>query len=148
MSGAVRVAVGFIVVSHLAIFVCDYTQWVPLIDFVTRHDGSPSDPLNLLPVELVYAAVTAMSFGTVAASFIFAFFFGLGTVQGAAATSCWFHAVWFVHMVWRWDAWRKMMHPSGGMQPEFFLFGHALWTVISLWLAALPTENTPSTKKK
>lgn len=121
----------------------DYTQIVPLIDFVTRADGTASDPLNLLPLELVYAGVTSMSFGTIAVAFLLAAL-GLGPVNFAATLSVVFHGLWVAHMWWNWDAWRAMMHPDGTMQPGFFAFGHAVW----LALSALVVYWSPLQKSK
>ena len=118
------------IVSHGAILFCDYTQIVPLVDYVTRADGSASDPKHLLPLEVIYAGIIAMSFGTIAVAFILAAI-GWGPVKFAAALSAVFHGLWVYHMVWRWDAWRAMMHPEGTMQPEFFCLTHCLWIVLS-----------------
>mmetsp|Transcript_7359 Transcript_7359/g.14616 ORF Transcript_7359/g.14616 Transcript_7359/m.14616 type:complete len:151 (-) Transcript_7359:1179-1631(-) len=136
------------ILTHGIIFFCDFTQAVPLVDFVTRDDGTASDPSNLLPLELVYAGITAMSFGTVGAAFLLAFF-GVGTIQSAAALSVIFHGMWTIHMSWRWDSWRAMMHPDAEvMSPSFFLTGHLLWTVSSLVLLRLTSSNTAPSQQK
>jgi len=130
--------VWFHIVSHMAIFVMDYTQVVPLVDFVTRPDGSPSDPKHLEPLELVYVGVTSMSFGTVAFAYLFA---ALGLFQtslrSAAALSAAFHAAWVGHMWWFWEAWDRNMHPDGSMTPRFFLMSHCVWTVLSVVVLVL-----------
>jgi len=137
------------VASHFAICIADYTQVVQLLDFVTRHDGTASDPQNLLPLELIYAGITAMSFGTVGFAFVLALLGNKGVnMKGAASLSVFFHGIWFVHMVWRWEAWRAMMHPSGAMQPGFFLFGHLVWTVLSALVLTLPDTTTTEQQSK
>lgn len=139
------------IVSHLAICVMDYSQVVPLLDFVTRPDGSPSDPHNLLPLELIYAGITAMSFGTVGFAFVLALLFensGGVTIQGAAALSVFFHGLWTFHMYWRWDEWRSMMHPAGGLQPEFFFGAHAVWTLLAGVVIILSKDRKKSAKQK
>ena len=135
--------VWFHIISHGAILLFDYTQIVPLLDFVTRADGSASDPNNLLPLELIYAGITAMSFGTIAVAFLFAVL-GLGPVKFAAAQSVVFHGLWAYHMWWRWDEWRAMMHPDGELQPEFFLFGHCLWLVLSGLVVVWSSPQQPA----
>lgn len=140
--------------SHLLIGFFDYTQLVPLLDFVTRPDGSASDPLHLEPLEIVYAAITAMAFATVGVAFLLATLCPVTagiTLRGAAALSVFFHLAWTVHMVWRWDdAWRAMMHPDGGLTPEFFLYSHAAWTVLAgiVFVLEEPSSSTVSTKTK
>jgi hypothetical protein len=150
LSVAAHAAIAFIVVSHTAIFAFDFTQVVPVLDFIARPDGSRSDPNDLLPIEMCYAGVTAMAFGTVAASFVMAIAFGVGTVQGSSAASCWFHTAWAGHMVWRWQSWRRMMHPDAGKatQPDTFLAMHIIWAVLSAWLAMLPASKGVQSKRK
>jgi hypothetical protein len=129
------------IVSHVAIWFCDYTQIVPLLDFVARPDGSASDPTNLEPLELIYAGITAMSFGSVAVAYILAVMNRFDvTIRGAAALSAAFHGMWAVHMVWRWQVWSAMMHPDGTMTPGFFLFSHILWTASSMALLFMDTS--------
>lgn len=70
-------------VTHSVILFCDFTQLVPQFDFVTRADGSASDKYNLLPLETIYAAVTSIAFGTVAAALLMAAI-GLGPIRFAA----------------------------------------------------------------
>ena len=92
----------------------DYTQVSPNLDFVTREDGTASDPNNLFPIEIIYAALTAMSFGTVGFAFVLAYVPSSSiTMKGAASLSLFFHAIWFFHMNWKWDTWRAFMHPDG-----------------------------------
>lgn len=141
VSVATTIIVWYHIISHVAIFICDYTQVIGLIDFVTRYDGSASDPNELLPMEMVYAGVTAMSFSTIAAGYVLAWFFRRDCLGFAAALSVWFHGLWTMHMWWRWDAWRGMMHPDGTMTPEFFLLGHVMWTITSALLLFLPTPK-------
>lgn len=132
------ILVWYHIVSHSAIWLCDYTQWVPLVDFVTRADGSASDPNNLEPLELIYAGLTAMAFGTVAVSYGLAVLCNIGTVQGAAASSAIFHGMWTIHMLWRWKEWSAMMHPDASlMTPTFFLTSHIVWTLASTVLVFL-----------
>jgi hypothetical protein len=129
------------ILSHGAIFVLDYTQVVPVLDYVTREDGTASDPSNLRPLELIYAGVTAMSFGTVAVGYLYAWL-GLGDLKFAAALSVWMHSSWALHMWWRWEAWRSMMHKDGTLQPEFVLMaGHAVWIVLSSILLFIPLKE-------
>jgi hypothetical protein len=145
----VLIIVWYHILSHGVILFCDYTQIVPLVDFVTRDDGGASDPKNLFPLELIYAGVTAMSFGTVGAAFFLALVLNVGTVQSAAAVSVFFHGLWVLHMWWRWDSWRAMMHPDAAlMTPEFFLTGHIVWTILSLLLLVLPTSKVSPSKGK
>lgn len=136
------------ILSHAAICFCDFSQLVPLVDFVTRPDGSASDPTQLEPLELIYAGVTAMAFGTVAACYIFALV-GVGTIRGAAATSAFFHGLWVIHMTWRWKAWHDMMHPDASiMTPVFFLASHVVWTTTSIALLFLPSTAIQATNDK
>jgi len=138
----------FHIISHGAICILDYSQLVPLLDFVTRPDGSPSDPYNLLPLELIYAGITAMAFGTVGFAFVLALFENSGvTTKGAAALSLFFHGLWTFHMYWRWLAWRSMMHPEGQMQPAFFFVGHVVWAALAGIILLLP-DQTKNTKRK
>jgi hypothetical protein len=132
--------VWFHILSHGAIFVMDYTQVVPLLDFVKREDGTASDPNNLLPLELIYEGVVAMSFGTVAVGYLYAWL-ELGDLKFAAALSVWFHASWALHMWWRWEVWRSMMHKDAITQPEFFLVGHIVWAGLSLILLFMPLKQ-------
>lgn len=146
MSVAVTIIAVLHVVIHSVLCIVDYSQVVAQLDFITREDGSQSDPDNLLPLELIYAAITAMSFGTVGFAFFLAFFESSGvTMKGAAAISLFFHGLWFMHMVWRWDVWRAMMHPEGGLQPEFFYASHAIWSGLAVVVLVLPAPRKSKT---
>jgi hypothetical protein len=140
------------IVSHFVVFLSDYTQVIPLIDFVTRPDGSASDPLHLEPLELIYAGITGMAFGTIAMAYLLAWFDNSdsrnNSIRGAAALSAWFHLLWNVHMLWRWDAWRSMMHPKGGMTPEFFLVGNTVWTLSSLAVVVMLSPSVANKKQQ
>mmetsp|Transcript_36790 Transcript_36790/g.90537 ORF Transcript_36790/g.90537 Transcript_36790/m.90537 type:complete len:149 (+) Transcript_36790:94-540(+) len=143
-----NIVVAYHIVSHGAIWFCDFTQVVPLLDFIRRVDGKPSDPNNLLPLEMVYAGVTAMAFGIVGAAFLLALG-GIMEMRGAAALSVILHGMWIVHMIWRWEFWEMMFVPSGSMMtPKFFFFSHVMWTLAAAFLFVYPGDEKPKSKKK
>jgi hypothetical protein len=135
-----------LIVTHSVILFCDFTQLVPQFDFVTRADGSASDKYNLLPLETIYAAVTSIAFGTVAAALLMAAI-GLGPIRFAALISCFVHAIWLLHMVWQWDVWTEMMHPDGSMTPTFFMMTHVVFLAMSALLCVQPEPSAASKKK-
>ena len=133
------------IVSHFAISTMDYTHLLPLMNFVRRPDGSQSDPNDLLPLEVIYTFCNAMAFGIVGLAFLLAFAFGpVATgisMRGAATLSIFFHGLWVVHMVWRWNVWRANMHPDGIVSPQNFFISHTVWTVLAGIVWMLPDDD-------
>jgi hypothetical protein len=123
------------IVTHGAILLSDTAQLAPQFDFITRADGTASDKNNLLPLELCYAAITGIAFGTVGAAYLFAAL-GQGPIKFAAMISIFTHATWLFHLAWRWDVWNEMMHPDGSMSPTFFAMTHLGFLVLSAYLLA------------
>lgn len=136
------------ILAHSALFVIDYFQLVPLVDFIKRSDGTKSDPINLLPLELIYAGNIAMLFSTVSFSFLMALIFKIGTIQSASFLSVWFHGIFAIFIVIRWDAWKEAVHPMGSVQPEFFLTTHIVWIVLSFIVILLDHQYNRKTKNK
>jgi len=133
-----------LIVTHGVILFCDFTQLWPQFDFITREDGSASDKYNLLPLETIYAAITGIAFGTVAAAFLMAAV-GLGPIRFAAMISIFSHAIWLIHMTWQWETWDAMMHSDGTMTPMFFMMTHLVLLAMS---AVLVVQPEPAPKKK
>lgn len=138
--------VWFHILTHGGIAFCDYLQFVPLLDFVRRADGTASVPDQLLPLETIYAGITGMAFGTVGLTFVLALVFGDGvvTLRSAATTSLTFHALWTLHLLLRWEVWNAMMHPDGALNPTFFLLTHTLWIVLAIVLLLILPLPPPS----
>jgi hypothetical protein len=123
------------ILTHGVILLFDTTHVVPQFDFITRADGTPSDKNNLLPLELIYAAITGIAFGTVGAAYLFAAL-GHGPYKFAAMISIFVHSIWLLHMGWYWDVWTKMMHADGSMTPRFFAETHLGFLILSAYLLA------------
>jgi len=146
--------VWFHILTHGGIAFCDYLQFVPLLDFVRRADGTASVPDQLLPLETIYAGITGMAFGTVGLVFVLALLFGDGiaTLRSAATSSLTLHSLWTVHLLLRWEVWNAMMHPDGALNPTFLLVTHTLWTVLAIVLLLIlpppPAADIDEPKRK
>ncbi len=106
----ILIAVNFI--PHLVVFFADFTQKIPVVDWVKRSDGSHSDPRNLLPLEFIYAGFIGICYGIVTLSFVFAFL-GISTVRNAALTSMSMHGLLLTHLLLHSGMWKKTFHPDG-----------------------------------
>lgn len=135
------------IISHKAVFVIDYFQLIPLTDFIRRHDGTQSDPENLLPIEEIVTALIAMAMSTISFSFVMSIlnqhhiFQTSFTFRSSALLSIWLHGLWAFHLLWKYNVWDDIMHPQSQNTPRFFLTTHLAWTITAFIILFLD-DNT------
>lgn len=143
------------ILSHTALFAVDFTLFTNSLDSLQRNDGTRSDPFNLFPLEIVFGMLVAMNHGTIAVAYIVAMTISAKTTSSRALTmqmasilSAWFHGMFIVHMIWKWDVWNKTFHREGTLSPTLLFGVHCLWFGLALVAIMLTRKGSKEHKEK
>eukprot|EP01135_Chromosphaera_perkinsii_P000475 Nk52_evm29s96 gene=Nk52_evmTU29s96 len=141
---------------HALVFLIDFTQVLPAINFLKREDGSASDPMNLLPIESAFVAKISLAMGTIAFAFALAYLTNQAeiTFNGAAKIGVAYHICFILSLLYLPATWSGLFidGPGGNLNLSMFYILNIVHLVMLSCIILIPntemTSNSTTIKSK